>query len=177
MDGGDGPCDNASHVPPFLLIRLEPCKGTTECQRETACLEIEERRIHAHMTTHEARAAKLEVGDHFAVLANEGENGPEFWILQCIETLHAVEEEMKEDSWGQKVYQGEQIVIGTYYKKKRKKLMSFIWEDPSLHAFIYSHLVLASKFQMPVAMHHQKGGCGGTQVCSIPPYLLCFMSL
>ena len=129
------------------------------------------------MTTHEACAATLEVGDHFVVLADEGENRPEFWILQCIEMLHAIEEEMKEDSWGQKVYQGEQIVIGTYYKQKGKKLTSFIREDPSLQAFIYSHLVLALKFQMPMAMHRQKGGRGGTQVYSIPSYLLCFMSL
>ena len=176
MDGGDGPCDNASHVPPFLLIKLEPCEGTTDCRREKARIEIEERRIHLRMTTHEARATTLEVGDHFGTLANEGVNGPEFWILQCIEMLHTVEEEMKEDIRGQKVYQGEQIVIVTYYKQKEKKLTSFIQEDPSLHAFIYSHLVLASKFQMPVAKHRQKGDHGGTQVRSIPSYLLCFMS-
>ena len=116
------------------------------------------------MTAAEARAATLEVGYHFAVLADNGENGPEFWILQCIETLHAVEEAMKEDSWDQTIYRGEQIVIGTYYKQKEKNLTSFIRKGPNHPTFIYSHLVLASKFPMPVAMHRQKGGLRGTQV-------------
>ena len=100
MDGGDGPCDNATYVPAFILIRLEPCETTTESRRERGRREIEERRIHPRMTAAKARAATLEVGDHFAVLADEGGNGPEFWILQCIETLHAVEESTKENSWG-----------------------------------------------------------------------------
>ena len=118
------------------------------------------------MTPTEARAATLEVGDHFAVLANEGGNGPEFWILECIETLHVVQEATKEDSWRQTVYQGKQIVIDTYYRQKGKKVTSFVHKDPSRHALIYSHLVLASKFQMPVALHRQKGGPRGTQVQS-----------
>ena len=158
MDGGDGPYDNATYVPAFILIRLKPCETTTESWQERGRREIEERRIHPRMTAAEACAAILEVGDHFAVLADEGGNGPEFWILQRIETLHVVEESTKEDSWGQMVYHGEQIVIGTYNKQKGKKGTSFIREDPNRPALIYSHLVLASKFQMPVAMHRQKGG-------------------
>ena len=103
MDGGDGPCDNAAHVHAFALIRLEPYKATVESRRrEIGQRKIEERRIHPRMTP-----ATLEVEDHFAVLADERGNGPEFWILQCIETLHVVQEATKEDSWGQTVYQGE----------------------------------------------------------------------
>ena len=30
IDGGDGPCNNATYVMGFLLIRLEPCEATTE---------------------------------------------------------------------------------------------------------------------------------------------------
>ena len=115
MDGGDGPCDNASHVPTFVLLRLEPCEATTEYRREKGRREIEDQRIHPRMIAAEARAAMLEVGDHFAVFADEGETGSDFWILQCLEPLHAVEEVSEEDSWGQKVYHGEQIVIGAYY--------------------------------------------------------------
>jgi hypothetical protein len=56
-------------------------------------------------TDMEAITASLEVGDHFAVVPDEGNSeDADFWILITEETLHAVEEESKEDCWGQKVY-------------------------------------------------------------------------
>lgn len=164
LDGGDGPCDSAGFVEPFTLIRLEPCEPQTLTRRDRARLDAQETRLHPHMSARESLAATLEVGDHFAVLADDGTGFPEFWILQCQEPLHGVEEDKMEDTWGQTVYRGEQIVIGTYYKQRGSSRSSYIREDPRRPAFIYSHLVVATKFDLPAATHRQKGGRGGTQV-------------
>lgn len=163
MDGGDGPCDNAAYVDSFTMIHLEPCEAT-DTRRERARVQLQLPRSHPRMSAREVQAATLEKGDHFAVLADDGEDRPEFWILQCVEPLHGVEEVMKEDSWGQRVYQGEQIVIGTYYKQKGHSDDSYVREDPCRPAYIYSHLVVATRFDMPIAKHRQKGQRRGTQV-------------
>ena len=81
MDGGDGPCDNASYVPTFVLIKLEPCEMTTESRWEQGYHKIEEGWIHPRMTATDAHTVTLEVGDHFAIFADVGGDGPEFWIL------------------------------------------------------------------------------------------------
>ena len=88
------------------------------------------------MTATDAHTVTLEVGDHFAIFADVGGDGPEFWILQCVETLHVVEESTKGDSWGQTVYHDKQIVTGTYYKQKGKTVTSFIQEDPNIQTNI-----------------------------------------
>jgi len=59
-------------------------QATTKSWQEKDWREIEERQVHLHMIVVEAQVATLEVRDHFAILANEGGNGKEFWILQCI---------------------------------------------------------------------------------------------
>jgi hypothetical protein len=74
-----------------------------------------------------------------------------------------VEEVSKIDHWGQEVY-------------KKNKLW---WENITKHkdvtcnpisyaSFIYSHLIIAAKFNMVVAWHRQKG-CGkiGSQVYTL----------
>ena len=115
----------------------------------------------------------MEVGDHFAVVADEGNSeDADFWILIIEHTLHAVEEESKEDCWGQKVYRGEQIVIGRYYKQKGRSMRSYILCDAG-PAYIYSHLVIAAKFAMLPTQHRQKGGREGTQVHAIDTNLIC----
>jgi hypothetical protein len=116
----------------------------------------------------EALAATLEVGDHFAVIIEKGNNeGSIFWILICEEPLHVVEEERKIDSWGQVVFQGEHIVIGKYYKQHGRSSMSYVLCNGG-PVMIYSHFIFAAKFTMQGVVHRQRGGRhGGTQVINI----------
>ena len=160
QDGGDGPCDNADYVEPYKLIRIEPC-NIDDVRADVEHVDV------IGEGDREAIAASLEVGDHFAVVADEGNSeDADLWILITEQTLQAVEEDSKEDCWGQKVYKGEQIVVGRYYKQKGRIMRSYVLCDAG-PAYIYSHLVIAAKFAMLPARHRQKGGKEGTQVPTI----------
>jgi hypothetical protein len=63
-----------------------------------------------------------------------------------------VEEVNKVDYWGQEIYKGEQIVVGKYYKRQGHNPQSYVLCDGG-PAFIYSHLVIMTKFNMIVAQH------------------------
>jgi hypothetical protein len=67
---------------------------------------------------------------------------------------------MKEDSWGQVVFQGKQFVIGKYYKQQGKNPLSYILYENGF-AMIYFHLIFVAKFTMEVTSHRQKGGKHG----------------
>jgi hypothetical protein len=160
QDGGDGPCDNAAYVEAYKLIRIEPC-NIDDVRADVEHVDV------IGEGDREAIVACLEVGDHFAVVADEGNSeDADFWILITEQTLHAVEEESREDCWGQKVYKGEQIVVGRYYKQQGRSMRSYVLCDAG-PAYIYSHLVIAAKFAMVPARHRQKGGREGTQVHAI----------
>ncbi len=90
FDGGNGPCDNETYVAPFNLAWLEPCNADDVHADVEFVLKLE--------IDWKALVIIIEVGDHFVVVAEEGNSeGSDFWILICQESLHAMEEEMKED--------------------------------------------------------------------------------
>jgi hypothetical protein len=156
--GGDGPCDSVAYVPAYNLIRLEPCRiqdAYMDGEAEPSIGGFDR----------QALATTLEVGDHFAVVAEEGNSeGVDFYILLCQKSLHEVREDSIEDSWGQKVYCGKYILVGTYYQRRGRSNNSYVLCDTNRPAFIYSHLVIIAKFNMEVSAHRQRGGRGGTQV-------------
>jgi hypothetical protein len=144
-------------LPPFNFVQLEPCNANDAHANVDFVLHLE--------SDQEALTTTLEVGDHFVVIVEEGNmEGCDFWILICEEPLHEVEDEMKKNNWGQVVYQGEKIVIRSYYKQQGKSLMSYLLSNGRF-AMIYLHLIFATKFNMEVTFDHQKGGKhGGSQV-------------
>ncbi len=64
--GGDGPCDNEAYIAPVTFIHLEPCNLVDAQEDVESILELEMDR--------EALTTTLEVGDHFAVVVDEGNN-------------------------------------------------------------------------------------------------------
>jgi hypothetical protein len=62
----------------------------------------------------------------------------------------ATEEVNMINCWGKEVYKGEQIIIGKYYKRQGHSLMSYVLCDGG-PTFIYSHLMIITKFNMVVA--------------------------
>lgn len=95
-------------------------------------------------------ATTLNVDDHFVVIvAKDNVEDDDFWILICEETLATVEEVSKIDHWGQEVYKEEQIVIEKYYERQGRNMQSYIL--CIIHIFIYSHLIIARKFNMVIA--------------------------
>jgi hypothetical protein len=97
---GDGACDNATYVPPYTVIRLEPCHPGN------GRMDIEPQSLSGG-TDWQALAEAFQVGDNFTVVAEEGNSkGVEFYVLLCQEGLHVMQEAEAEDCWGQKVYRG-----------------------------------------------------------------------
>lgn len=86
VDGGDGPCANATHVMKYDLVSLEPCNsiGNTD---ESDELEDETKQLVSNDV--ERLASTLEVGDHFAILAEPDDDSEAlFWILLCGKLTH-----------------------------------------------------------------------------------------
>lgn len=97
-------------LPPFNFFCLEPCNVNDVHAHVEFVFELE--------TNRKALVTILEIGNHFAVVVDEGHNERfDFWIFICEEPFHAMEEERKVDNWGQVLYRGKQIVIGRYYKQ------------------------------------------------------------
>jgi Zn/Cd-binding protein ZinT len=100
FDGGNGPCDNEAYVAPFNLAWLKIYNANDAHENVEFVFQLE--------IDQEALVVIIEVGDHFAIVVEEGNSGgTHFWIFICEESLHAIEEEMKGDNWGQVVFQGE----------------------------------------------------------------------
>jgi hypothetical protein len=73
IDGGNGPCENYTHVKPWDLVTLEPCSSI-----DARCdLDIDDMREVFH--DGESLAACLEVGNYFAIATiNDVENDATF---------------------------------------------------------------------------------------------------
>jgi hypothetical protein len=146
-------CVSTSHVPPWKLVTLQPCAADdAECEVE---LRTD---VWGNPGDSNELASMLDVGDNFAVKAesNDGE-GASFYIVQCFKRLHVVNKDDGPDPYGLKVEQGDEVVLGVYYKQSGRSPTSFVLESDMGPCFFYSHWVIASKFPMVQAHHTQKG--------------------
>ncbi len=61
----------------------------------------------------QSKVVKVEVGDNFAIIAGELENGNLFFVVLCDKALHCCEA-MFEDGWGNKWYEGNMLLGGIW---------------------------------------------------------------
>jgi hypothetical protein len=102
-------------------------------------------------------ASQLQVGDHFAVVAEQGNiETVDLFILQCTKPMYIVLDERLEDSWGGVVERGDEVLEGIYYKRQGLSQNSFVLLRETGVARLHSHLVIASKFAMNLCRHKQK---------------------
>jgi hypothetical protein len=64
----------------------------------------------------EIKATKVEVGDHYVVVANEPKNGDPFFVVFCNKPLHRCLKTFN-DGWGNTWYEGDIILGGIWYKR------------------------------------------------------------
>ncbi len=142
VDGGDGPCDNYTHVQPWDLVALEPCSYIdARCDPD-----INDMREVSH--DGESLVACLEVNDYFVIVATDDvKDNVGFWVLMCIEKLDMVTKDKHVDAYGQMLIYGNQVVIGKYFKQQGRSPHSYVQCDIG-EAYIYSHLIMVVKFQM-----------------------------
>jgi len=147
-------CPNNKYVAAWKVVTLEPCTNEEAVQEKE---NLDEEWL--AKANSDALAAELEVGDHFAILADTSDpesKGAEFFILLCTKQMFVVQNEVLTDAWGGKVDRADEVVEGLYYEQHGKKLNSYVLVADPGPARVYSHLVCASKFCMKVARYKQK---------------------
>jgi hypothetical protein len=132
------------YVCPWKLVTLKPCDAS-----DVLCdIELDNSEWGMGGGSNNL-ASGLQVGDNFAVRAKaENEKGADFYILKCWKTLHIVEVDVGIDDWQQSAEIGDERVIGQYYKQQGGAQTSFVLIRDQGPTFIYSHLVITSKFPM-----------------------------
>jgi hypothetical protein len=98
----------------------------------------------------EIKATKVEIGNNYAIVSDELENGDAFFVILCNKSLHRCMENFN-DGWGNMWYEGDMILGGIWYKR----MVGPSTQNPSymllkdVHPIVtYSHLVIKSKFPM-----------------------------
>jgi hypothetical protein len=92
-------------------------------------------------------AKDVNIGDNVAIKCQTNTN-EDYWILLCDKGLHMVEECFT-DRWGQEWFPGDWVIQGVWYERLRLGNMSYILCEDSPPAFVFSHLIIAFKFNMP----------------------------
>ncbi len=98
----------------------------------------------------ESEAIRVELGDNFVVISNDLENGDPFFVVLCNNPLHMCEQTF-ENNWRNTWYQGGMILGGVWYDKVSHQQGTNISYKLLIDygpTYVYSHLVVASKFPM-----------------------------
>ncbi len=149
IDGGDGPCENYTHVQPWDLVTLKPCSSI-----DARCdLDIDDMRKVSRWGV----ISNLFRSWQLFCYCNYWWHRRQCWFLGFIERLYMVIEEKHVNTYGQMFFYGNQIVINKYFKQQGRSSYSYVQCDIG-EAYIYSHLIRAMKFQMIKSSHRQKGG-------------------
>jgi hypothetical protein len=96
-------------------------------------------------------AKNIHIRDNVAVKCNIVDEN--FWILLCDKMLHMVQEDFTNGP-SQKWHPREWVLQGFWYEKLRPNNRLYILCDDFAHAFVFSHLVVSSKFSMPPIAHN-----------------------
>jgi hypothetical protein len=101
--------------------------------------------------------------DNFVIVANDPFGGEQYFFILCDKPLFTCKENFQ-DGWGNDWEARDWLLRSYWYHRKRKNSQTFVLLDTSPFAFCYSHLVLCTKFAMPLSAHKCKS--------SLPTYTL-----
>jgi hypothetical protein len=142
-------CEQTEHVPPWRLHRLQP-QNTREVRE---MMYDSEEEFHSE-SRFEQICEDVQVGENVAVptdLAHEP-----FWIVLCDRAIHIVQESFT-DAWDNSFVVGDVVIRGYYYECMQEGSRSYFLSTNKPQAYLFAHLVLASKFSMPPTQHVVKG--------------------
>jgi hypothetical protein len=103
----------------------------------------------------EAITNGVTIGDN-TVMPCESRNGEQFWLLLCEKPKNMVTKTFNV-AYKNTYYEGNSVIQGWYYELIRPQNMTYYFNDNGQHAYVYSHIVCASKFAMPPTLHTIKG--------------------
>jgi hypothetical protein len=148
-------CENPQHVTPWQLVKLKP--HNTRLARNKMIQELERDDDSQYGGDVDDMIDILEIGDHFAVLAEDNnDEGVPYYILQCQRTKFVAGEDF-ECVWGNRFEVGDHVVEGIYFQNWGAGSQNYVYLSGSCLAFIHSHLVKATKFPMILLDHRVKG--------------------
>ena len=97
----------------------------------------------------------VSVGDNIVFLCNN--NGDkEFRLLLVDQFVHFLEANVV-DGWDQEFLEGESIIRGFYYKCLQSGNQTYWLLDYMPLAYVYLHLLVEKKFQMPPTAYNVRG--------------------
>jgi len=102
-----------------------------------------------------AIADNVSIGDNIVVPC-ESDNGEGFWLLLCDKPKHVVKDTFT-DAYKNTYYEGDEVIGGCYYDLFQPRSRTYMLNDESQLAYIYSHLVCASNFALPPTTHNIRG--------------------
>lgn len=107
----EGDCDSKLHVSPWTLLTLRPCLSfDAHCDIETNGASW------GNDGENNDLAMDLEVGDNFTIKAKASNvEGVEFYVVQCVEQMHIMQEDKGLYVYGFNVEKGDEVVIGLFY--------------------------------------------------------------
>ncbi len=95
------------------------------------------------------------IGDNI-IMPCESNNGEQFWLLLCDKLKHMVIETFT-DAYKNTYYEGDSVIQRWYYELIRLGSRTYNFNDSGQLAYVFSHIVCASKFVMPPTSHTIKG--------------------
>jgi hypothetical protein len=92
------------------------------------------------------------IGDNVAIPCDNNV-GKVLWLLFCDKVKHIVKDTFI-DSYGNITYEGDEVIRSSYFDLFRFRNKTYFFNDDVELAYIYSHLMCASKFGMPPTSHN-----------------------
>jgi hypothetical protein len=101
-------------------------------------------------------ADSLLVGDNIAVQASNDEND-KFWIILVYKGVHRVENAFFDDA-GNEYISGDMVIGGYRYERySRPRSHSYFLQDDRAIVYVYTYIVMVSKFSMPPTLGRLNG--------------------
>ncbi len=95
------------------------------------------------------------IGDNIVMLC-KSKSGEQFWLLLYDKPKHMVIETFV-DAYKNTYYEGDSVIQGQHYELIWLGSRTYYFNDNGQLAYVYSHIVCASKFAMPPTLHIVKG--------------------
>jgi hypothetical protein len=152
----DFPCYQRSHVGPWTLRRMKP-----QSSSQARLLYDLDEEVEAG-SGGEWISEDVSIGNNIAIRADSTDD-ESFWIMLVDKGLHVVQTEFTDPS-GSLYVHGDQVLRGYWYERLRPGSRTYWLRDDRPQSFVFSHLVIASKFSMVPTAHSVKGSFGSYEV-------------
>lgn len=131
---------------------LGNCKVVSSWYTYSMASHFKSRRWHTYGAKGETIVESISIGDNVAIPC-DNDVGKVLWLLFCDKAKHIVKDNFV-DSYGNTYYEGDEVIQNYYYDLLHPRNKTYFFNDDVEPAYIYSHLMCASKFGIPPTSHN-----------------------